>query len=137
MGCCWWTGAAGPGPEARAALPSLSGAHLLLASPRLIEGADAFLGGKDSPQGTGTAEEAPGRGTLPRQDPGLGFLLRFKLSSLPAEQVSLSIPCPNPSNHMTRVTRGQADLGSLWFHGRSQFRHTGKVAWARPSRGSL
>ena len=53
-------------------LPLLSGAHLLLASPGLIEGADAFLGGKDSPQRTGTAEEAPGGGTLPRQDPGLG-----------------------------------------------------------------
>ena len=84
----------------------------------------------------GTVKEAPGEGTLPLQDPGLGFLLRFKLSSLLGEQVSLSTPWPNPSNYVTRVTHGQADLGCLWSHGRSQFSHTGKVAWARPSRGS-
>ena len=49
----------------------------------------------------GTVEEETGGGTLPLQDPGLRFLLRFKLSSLLGEQVSLSIPWPNPSNYMT------------------------------------
>lgn len=55
----------------------------------------------------GTAEEAPrcSRSAL-LQDPRLGPMLRFKLSSLLGEWVSLSTPWPIPSNY---ITSGQAD----------------------------